>query len=143
MSLQAIFDPMVRAYFKKLYGGGSGGGTANATIAYHADRTYETVPWGENSMRKISDVSSIPEGTTPCFIVFAGSDTGKWSAAVDDSMGISMVTDTEMGAIQIMFVPEELPPDLPEEVAQAFGMMGAGCWMAAVETFNFYLIFDK
>jgi hypothetical protein len=53
MSLQAIFDPMVKAYFKKKYGGGGGGGFPEKI--YEADFIIEeSLTSGENTVCTIS-----------------------------------------------------------------------------------------
>ena len=57
MGLQAIFNPVVRSYFKKKYGSGGSSGDSNIiSYVYEPGKEYETVEIGGNTAYKISDV---------------------------------------------------------------------------------------
>lgn len=121
MSLQDIFDPVVRACFKnKCTGGGSGGGTAQDTgvmaVAWHSEGSYEQ-PMGEG-MFKVSDITPSIEqfNNARAFINIEGLSCATYKATVENAEGmIGLLIPSGGGATSVgVVVPADsgMPPEM-------------------------------
>lgn len=150
MSLQAIFDPMVRAYFKNLYGG-SGGGSGGETNAFCYDKTktYETALFaGGFPCTKISDITKAPGSGDG---VFANPEIGGETMAdiafnpftvdynVIPGLGALQTEDYQFG----MIVTQEIIDSENEEIAAALAGFTPGLWLMTPDgTLNCVVIFN-
>jgi hypothetical protein len=74
MSLQAIFDPMVKAYFKKKYGGGGGGTGGGAELVYETDFSISEVPTEQITLATITTGLTLDDGLY-MFVITCINDT--------------------------------------------------------------------
>ena len=123
MSLQGIFDPMVRAYFEKKYGGGSGGAPDTGVLAFkYIEGNHESAIFGDEiPMVKIFEpVDLLKTGGTVVDVV----NWDPFASLTIESMDMGIECSILSGEDFVGLV-------VTEEYLEETGLPSAGLWMAS------------